>query len=262
MEPFLLDSEDELFTITFSESVENHVGMQQIGKKLDEGFSRKELREIRTKFEERGLTCKIYNLNKYLPDDVDDVEKATVLVIRNGLSILSNINGIKKELNNQKELVDKKALMRGKIVNKHARWNLCYADKEQEPDYEKGKGRVINFKDIPYINNIRENLGKYTGYENLFAELNYYYDINKCGIGFHGDSERKLVIGIRIGTSLKLHYQWYKSYKPIGERCKIKLNDGDVYIMSDKAVGYDWKRPSIYTLRHATGCKKYVYPNK
>ena len=31
------------------------------------------------------------------------------------------------------------------------------------------------------------------------------------------------------------------------------LNSGDVYIMSDKAVGFDWKRSSLLTLRHAAG---------
>lgn len=251
--------ENELFTITFSESVENHVGMQQIGEKVDKGFTKRQLKEIRAKFEERGAICKLVRLNKYLPEDApNDIKKAYVLVIRNGLSILSSLEGVKEELCAQKKIADKKALMRGRVVNKLARWNLCYADIEQEPDYENGKGTIVPFASIPYINSIRENLGEYTGYESLYAELNYYYDTAKCGIGFHGDSERKLVIGIRIGKSLKLHYQWHKSSHPVGRRCKITLNDGDVYIMSDKAVGYDWKRPSIYTLRHATGYKKYT----
>jgi hypothetical protein len=35
------------------------------------------------------------------------------------------------------------------------------------------------------------------------------------------------------------------------------LNHGDIYIMSDKAVGYDWKKRKIPTLRHAAGCKKF-----
>ena len=29
-------------------------------------------------------------------------------------------------------------------------------------------------------------------------------------------------------------------------------------MMSEKAVGYDWKRSSIYTLRHAAGTSKYT----
>lgn len=28
--------------------------------------------------------------------------------------------------------------------------------------------------------------------------------------------------------------------------------------MSEKAVGFDWKKSSIFTLRHATGCDKYT----
>jgi hypothetical protein len=246
---------NELFTITFSESVENHVGMQQIGEKLDKGFSLEELYKIRDKFS--NLNCELFILNQY-SGVKDNIDNAYVLVIRNGLSVLSDKEGVRKELYSQKDVVDKKALMRGKVVNKHARWNLCYADYDQNPDYEHGKGRVIDFKHIPHISTIRKNLNNIIDYKNLYAELNFYYDITKCGIGFHGDSERKLVIGVRVGASLDLHYQWYKNYEQVGDRCKITLNDGDVYFMSDKAVGYDWKRPSIYTLRHATGCKKYI----
>jgi len=36
------------------------------------------------------------------------------------------------------------------------------------------------------------------------------------------------------------------------------LDDGDVYFMSEKAVGYDWKHSSIYSLRHAAGNEKLV----
>jgi hypothetical protein len=31
-----------------------------------------------------------------------------------------------------------------------------------------------------------------------------------------------------------------------------------MYVMSEKAVGSDWKRSSILTLRHATGAKKFL----
>jgi hypothetical protein len=31
-----------------------------------------------------------------------------------------------------------------------------------------------------------------------------------------------------------------------------------MYVMSEKAVGTDWKSSKFFTLRHATGCAKYV----
>ena len=90
--------------------------------------------------------------------------------------------------------------------------------------------------------------------------LHYYYDKYVCGIGFHGDSERRKVIGIRLGNgeSTPLHYQWFKNGEAIGERIILQLNGGDIYVMSEKAVGTDWKKRLIYTLRHATGCEKYT----
>jgi len=38
----------------------------------------------------------------------------------------------------------------------------------------------------------------------------------------------------------------------------VELHDGDVYAMSEKAVGTDWKKKLVPTLRHATGCKTYT----
>jgi hypothetical protein len=42
--------------------------------------------------------------------------------------------------------------------------------------------------------------------EEMKCEGNYYYDTSKCGVGFHGDAERKRVVGMRLGESFPLHY--------------------------------------------------------
>jgi len=150
--------------------------------------------------------------------------------------------------------------MRGKVKNKRARWNSCFADNDQEPDYENGKGTIISFSNVPVLNEIREKIPFYLGdkTKNLMGEMNLYYDLNKCGIGFHGDNERKIVVCARLGANIPLHYQWFYKGKPIGDRIIAPLNAGDIYIMSDKAVGNDWKERNIPTLRHAAGCEKYL----
>ena len=138
--------------------------------------------------------------------------------------------------------------------NKKARYNVCFDEKEQKPEYEKGKGTVVAFEQVPSLNKIRMNLDQYLGpkAENLKAEGNLYYDVEKCYIGFHGDSERKIVVAFRFGD-LPLYYQWYLQGKTIGERLELKLKSGDIYIMSEKASGNDWKQRKIPTLRHAAG---------
>jgi hypothetical protein len=83
--------------------------------------------------------------------------------------------------------------------------------------------------------------------------------LKKTGIGFHGDTERVIVICITIGGGgdYPMRWQWFKDGMPVGKHIDIKLNDGDVYIMSEKAVGSDWKLSSLYTLRHSAGAEKY-----
>ena len=161
--------------------------------------------------------------------------------------------------------------VRGKRMNKRARTNLCYvAGREQEPDVWKGKGRIVNLKKKTALNQavdrlrsmIEEGLLSFdskTKIEINVVEGNRYYNLKNTGIGFHGDTERVVVICISIGCdNYPMRWQWFKDGMPVGNPINITLNCGDVYIMSEKAVGADWKLRSIYTLRHAAGAKKYT----
>lgn len=237
-------------TITFSESVENHVGNQQIGQKLNNGISVDQLYILKALFENNGFHCDYYDLSTL----INNSENAGILVIKNYLdgethlnlfNILSNLNW------------DKKAKMRGKVVNKHARHNLCFADFSQEPNYEHGEGRVYNFNTLNIMNNIRNDLVQYLNRININntinAEGNYYYDVNKCYIGMHADLERRIVMGLRLGEQFPLYFRGYYNSDPISNILQINLEGGDLYIMSDKTVGYDARRRNIYVLKHAAG---------
>jgi hypothetical protein len=158
-------------------------------------------------------------------------------------------------------IVDKKALFRGAVKNKNARHNLCFDDRSQEPAYEAGRGRIVPFAALPTLSGVRCALAHYFGAEkatNLLAEGNYYYDVARTGIGFHGDGERRLVIALRLGATIPLHFQWFYRQQPHGDRIELRLEHGDMYAMSEKAVGTDWKRSVIPTLRHAAGAAPYL----
>lgn len=56
-----------------------------------------------------------------------------------------------------------------------------------------------------------------------------------------------------------LAYRWYKNSKEVGKEFRIKLGHGDLYIMSEKATGCDWKYRSKLTLRHcASNINKFL----
>lgn len=250
----------QTFTITFGDQAENHAGMQKIGQASNEGFNLEDLKRAKEQFEQKGAKCTLINLKILLSPEVP-ADDAYVLVIHQGLDWMLNPYTSTQFYQEQDTLEkDTKAFMYGRVVNKHARHNLCFGAQSQEPNYEQGQGRIVAFDKVPLLNYVRNVFPQILGNKgnDLVAEGNYYYDITKCGIGFHGDSERHKVIGIRVGATLPLHYQWFYQSKPVGTRGEILLNHGDIYIMSEKATGNDWKRKSIYALRHAAGAQKYL----
>jgi len=237
---------EETYTITLGDQAENHKGMQKIGELSEHGFNKSDLITAKLWFRNEGIKTKLWNLG-------DD---AYILVAKNGLSVITDPDDF---FNEQKALKkDTQAFMYGRVVNKKARHNLCFDKKAQEPDYAEGKGTIIPFKQVPLLKKTIKTLEEIMNTNNLKAEGNYYYDINKCGIGYHGDSERKKVIGIRVGAKMKLRFLWFNNGEVISYPMDFRLCHGDIYIMSEKATGNDWKKRSIDTLRHSAGCDKFI----
>ena len=227
-----------------------------------------------------GKDCYVY--------DLDDEDQARVLILRDWAEVWCGkqdwTKKVYRELASRRwdaeyldpnkyrtEIVDgKEVKVRGKRLNKLARTNLCFvAGREQEPAVYEGKGTIYDLKKLESLNRGVEKLkkqiaeglieiGSKTKVEINVVEGNRYYSLKNTGIGFHGDTERVVVICISIGCdNYPMRWQWFKDGMPLGKSIDITLNSGDVYIMSEKAVGSDWKLKSKYTLRHSAGAKKY-----
>lgn len=262
-------STQSVYTITFGDQAENHVGMQQIGSLAESGFQLADLEKAITKFDKKKVKTQLINLGDGLlsteiPTGTIPVNDAYLLIIPGGVDIMlkshkKTHNDLYKE--QQGTEYDSKAFMYGRVVSKKARHNVCFGDTAQEPDYPNKKGRIVPWKKVPLTNHIRNKLFDFFGQKayHLMGEGNYYYDVTKCGIGFHGDAKRRIVIGVRCGdVNLPIHYQWYYRGNPIGNKMIFDINPGDIYVMSQKATGFDWKKKTIMTLRHAVGADSFT----
>tara|TARA_B110000208_G_C11798788_1_gene440896 strand:- start:3180 stop:3545 length:366 start_codon:yes stop_codon:yes gene_type:complete len=100
--------------------------------------------------------------------------------------------------------------IRQKALNKRARSKCILLDGiSQKPDYENKKSIIVDSNKLKIFSSFNKRLlqniysslkkGKSkTGYIPLICEGNCYFDLKKCGIGFHSDTERTRVICLSI----------------------------------------------------------------
>ena len=250
--------------LTFGDAGENHVGMEMVGTlgEIGSGFTTEELQKAQQKLTDQGITSTYHSFDK-----ADQI--AGILIIRNVINKEEHA-GLLKDMNTfvwDNQYFDRR---RKKVLNKHARTNVVILDGiAQEPDYLNKKGRIVDTNTLETFKKFKQNMVSLINTttetnkaDNLICEGNRYYDLKKCGIGYHGDKERRKVIALSLGESTNINWQWFQNSKPVGDTYKFTINGGDIYIMSEKAVGYDWGSPSKLTLRHAAGAKKYTCLDK
>jgi hypothetical protein len=273
------------YAITFGEVAILHIGGEEIGGgRRDRGFSVQELRDIASNI---GPTAKVYSISSTLPKHLQcNKTEAAVLVIRNGASLIggdgetieSPADSLLAEQN--KVQYDQKYFdtRRQKTLNKRARYNIVFSaarvtntdetndignwapDVAHSEDYRQCS--VKSFGSLPHLAHFREGLPVIMGGDHasgLQAEGNLYYG-KTSGIGYHGDSERKVVICLSLGKSSLLRYHWRppgSSEHPFAP-VDIEIGHGDVYVMSEKATGFDWRCRSKVRVVHAAGSKKYT----
>lgn len=248
-----MENEKRVITLTFGDFAENHVGMEKLGTSIDSNylFPVEHLQEL------EKVMCEQYNTELI---NLDEEVTVSILIIRGYFSeIQDKMFEQLSKLEWDKKYYD---VRRSKVLNKIARWNLCFSNFSREPDYENKKGRVVSIVEVSGLSDVVSKVRKdfidgYIDLPEMAVEGNYYYD-EKSGIGYHGDSERNFTIGARFGGTCPLVYQWFQNSKPLGESINISLNGGDLYVMSDKALGRDWKKQSLLTLRHSAGSDKYT----
>ena len=144
--------------ITNGEQGENHAGMQMIGKGLsDNGYTLKDALKFKEKFENMGGTAILYDLKEECLGERKDEckEEAYVLKFKAGVNVLL-WNKIEKEVEkackkndiikeklfekyNAEKLFEEQFTFewdkkywdtrRSKVLNKNARWNVCYRKK-------------------------------------------------------------------------------------------------------------------------------------
>lgn len=283
---------DVRYALTFGETAILHVGGKELGAgKRETGFTVPELEAIAARVQAAGGTTELYRLSDRLPSALrnDPQHEAATLVIRDGARFMlkqptsdgigpepHHTEGSLEDLGRQKSAADRLYQEQQadvvydkrffdtrskKTKNKQARYNIVFGPEDIPANEDYSQYTVCGFPRLAHLDQFRRSLGGWLGdkAEGLHAEGNLYYH-EKGGIGFHGDAERKVVICLSLGKESVLRYHWRLpgSSQHTLEATDIVVRHGDVYVMSEKATGHDWRFRSKLRLVHAAGHAKYI----
>jgi hypothetical protein len=237
-----------------------------------QGFSKANFDNLEKFLVEIETPYERVHLNALLPAHRrEEADFAEIFIIPHGVNIAAKdpqaADAIFKYLLTLEH--DSKVVSYQKVCNRLAQQTLILVNGGSEHPAENGIGNVHDFLKVPHMETVRKSLATWTGMAavaNNVAECNQYKNTvskrNQCGVGFHGDAESTNVCALRFGVTFPFSYQWFQNSLPVGHRFCKDLDHGTLYLMSQKAVGKDWKKRSILTLRHCAGRGKYALSNE
>ena len=256
---------------TLSHYAEGHVGMdieesETAKKGLNKAMSNEDLKRVAEYLRAKGATATMVNLKKS-PDEPD----ARVLFIKNGINW---IGADREKVFNEMRSLGKDGMdtryynsRRKMVQNKLARWNFNAGDRHQDADIPNGKNTLYHFDELPELGKIRQGINKMADQlkmphlNGLLAEANVYYN-DTCGIRYHGDDERpeSPVIGCNLGEDRFICFRSFFKHRFYGNEFKVKLSHGDMYFMSEEAVGIGWIRKTHQKVifRHRAGSARFL----
>ena len=253
------------WSLTVGNGGENHTGMEFLGnlRKKGQGWDLDRLLYAKDILESIfDKQVELFNLNDACLEGVSIPEAskpkdAYLMVVRNFLSENVHKNMI-KELGSYEW--DRKYwdTRRQKVLNKLARANVCYGKTGRAANYAEGKGTIIGFDKSPLVGNLLKVVEILMRDKDLIVEGNQYDDASKNGIGPHGDTERVCVSCLRVGESMPMKFGMFWNCKLRGKPFETVINGGDLYFMSEEAVGAEWKSRSKWIWRHCAGAPKYL----
>ena len=265
-EPKKMNLPKQTWSLTIGNGGENHTGMEFLGKKRKrgEGWDLARLLKCKDILENVfGKKVELYNLNKEclegvkIPEKCEKPKDAYLMVVREFLTDEVHKN-FKKELKSYEWDRKYYDTRRKKVLNKLARANVCYGKKGRAADFENKMGTIIGFDQSPLVGKLLKVVEILMDEKDLIVEGNQYDDATKNGIGPHGDTERVLVACLRVGFPMPMKYGIFWNCLMRGKSFETIINGGDLYFMSEEAVGAEWKRKSKWIWRHAAGAKKYL----
>jgi hypothetical protein len=227
-------------------------GRQRGGELAQSGYSATFLRGLVPVLKEMGFPARIVELTPACT--VPGADDACVLVVRFAKQFSEPVI---EELRTQHYTPFVWNRRTKRVDQARSRHIFFVGPEAVEEDRSTGARRVVTWDHLPASKLVYRMLMSILEEKVPFCGAAIkYHDVNKSGIGWHGDQERRKTIVMRLGAASSrapLFFAWFFRHEIVSEPVGVHLEHGDVVVYSEKSVGCDTKMSSIPTVRHGMG---------
>ena len=193
----------------------SNFGKQILGQSSKYELTFEDLNSSLHKWKEIDCETELIKLHDYLPGDIEvtDDMMAYILIIRNGIN---NMLPNKKQEHPYSNLLFKEQdtlTLNTSIVNKdnkcESKYNMIFGTQDQISQLNNNNNYIHKWNKIPLLEKFNNKLKHFLNkkIENLKVETNYYHDIEKCGLKYHGNTNnRNIQINLQLGASMNLDF--------------------------------------------------------
>lgn len=219
--------------LTFSDIVSHGPNMFQFGEFSGTTFNNEDIINIHL----ANPNSEIHNIKNVLPKTLHDVEDSYLLIIRGFFN--NDCIELYDEL--MKLTWDTHRIKDKTYVENKLGYKLVFMDMYDtqvfHQNIETKNGTVYNHRFISPLNRITLFLEN-TLCGPLLSEGTLFYDRSICNTPIFRENKRRKVIKVCVGNSITITFKWFKGSMIVSDDYNITLNNGDLCIFSENAIGY------------------------
>ena len=188
---------------------------------------------------------------------------------KNGIDLLIGSDAAAKLYKEQDEIrYSGRFLDKGKLKIRRAHKTMAFGVEGRDASDDYTQPTVTAFSEVPMMDKIRTSLQNLLGNRTADLEVDgtkYHTSFHEKGDdgkpmkknsnkGWHGGDKRTIVIGVCLGAPVTLSFIWRLpgSQKNLDDtKVSVSLTHGDVYVMSEIAIGSNWKSSSLLRCLHS-----------
>lgn len=248
--------------LTFSDIVSHSENMYHFGYPSGTTFRNEDILKMYNALQ--SVNTELHNIKTILPRCLYDIDDVYLLIVRNYFSDdcckLNNIFCSPENIDNEGFITgvewDGYRIHKNKTVENTINRSLLFMNLNYDYkipfNLQSNHGTIYNILKIPLLIKMN-NIFEQAMYGPLLCEAYNYPNKEHCYSPMKKENNRSKIIKVCVGESTCINFRWYKQSTKVSDIYSIQLNNGDLCIFSDSAIGFNKDKKTCLHVKYSIG---------